>query len=121
MIPFEAESVSDSDLKEDLHKLRVSSPDFPDDGRAPAVRCVQKSLDNNLLIQFFESNPSAGTMTKLDLIDAGETTDILRAGDTGVPQDNKVFFAGKIFIDAGVPRFVNLFTIVMRKTFQDPR
>lgn len=81
------------------------------------VRCVEKSLDNNLLIQFFETNPELGTMTKLDMIDAGETTGIIQDGDT--PTDNRVFFVGKIFIDDNnVPHYVNLFTVVMVKTFQ---
>ena len=120
MLPFSAQSVNDTDSKSDLQSLNINAPS--DSSVIPNVTCVQKSLDNNLLIQFFETNPETGTMTKLDLIDAGETKDILRVNSPSAgSQDNRVFFVGKIFIDAGVPRFVNLFTIVMRKTFQDPR
>ena len=83
------------------------------------ISCVENSIDSNLLIQFFETNPETGTMTKLDLVDIPEIkrSTIFSSLDHDVSA--KMFFVGKIFIDdIGTPHFLNLFTVMMAKEYQ---
>ena len=83
------------------------------------ISCVENSLDSNLLIQFFETNPETGTMTKLDLVSIPDIKRSTIFSSTDYDVNAKMFFAGKIFIDSmGVPHFVNLFTVVMAKEYQ---
>lgn len=83
------------------------------------ISCVENSSESNLLIQFFESNPSTGEMTKLDLVELPEVVESSMFSSSDYPANAKMFFAGKIFIDdIGTPHFINLFTVVMAKEFQ---
>jgi len=70
-----------------------------------------RSSTNNIVMQLFEINSGKSTMTKLDVIDYG----VVQSSMGGIGSDSKhVFFAGKVFINkAGLPVFINLFTIVM--------
>ena len=83
------------------------------------ISCVENSIDSNLLIQFFETNPETGTMTKLDLVDIPEIKRSTMFSSLDYDVSAKMFFAGKIFIDdIGTPHFLNLFTVVMAKEYQ---
>jgi hypothetical protein len=70
-----------------------------------------RSTTNNIVMQLFEINSGTSTMTKLDVIDYGP---VQASANSAGGSSKHVFFAGKMFINrAGLPVFVNLFTIVM--------
>jgi hypothetical protein len=92
----QVEELSYEDLEKSLKGKQSVNVDF-----------VKTSVDNNLLMQMFET--AAGQFTKLDAIDFGAfvTEDPARPG-------KHVFFLGKVFIDEqGMPTFVNMFTIIL--------
>jgi len=64
---------------------------------------------NNLIAQMYEEEPAKGTVTKLDIVDAGEFYD---EDDKEKPAKH-VFYAGKIMFDSlNIPSFINFFTII---------
>jgi len=73
-----------------------------------SIEFIKTSLDNNLVMQMFETNSDTLKFTKLDVIDFGEfVVDENRS-------TKRVFFAGKVFLNSyNVPTFANLFTIIM--------
>ena len=71
----------------------------------------ETSRENNIIMQMFEINSDRSTFKKLDVIDFGEFYD---QGVDPVRPNKHVFFVGKIYEDdIGVPKFANLFTIIL--------
>ena len=73
------------------------------------INFTETSDLNNLLTQFYEEDKNKGTITKLEVIDAGEfpydENDIERPA-------KRVFYVGKIFFDLNdIPSFINYFTV----------
>ena len=67
------------------------------------------SDENNLILQIFEEDSEAGTVSKLDIVDAGLFYDEI---DVERPEKH-VFYVGKILFDSfNIPTFVNMFTII---------
>ena len=67
------------------------------------------SLENNLVMQIFETNSNTLKFTKLDVIDFGEVV----TADPAYPM-KRVFFIGKVFLNTNkIPTFVNIFTVVL--------
>ena len=73
------------------------------------INFLKTSDENNLMIQFFEDSLGP-TMTKLDIIDAGE---FIVENDPNEKYTKHVFYIGKIFFDDyNTPTFVNIFTLI---------
>jgi hypothetical protein len=67
------------------------------------------SIENNLIIQMFESNGETGLLKKLDIIDFGQ----FYSPSYDIHIQN-IYFVGKVFLtESGLPTFVNLFTIII--------
>lgn len=78
------------------------------DRERESMEFTKTSLDNNLVMQIFETDNQTIKFNKLDVIDFGEF-----AVEDNRPA-KRVFFAGKVFInDHKVPAFANIFTIIM--------
>jgi hypothetical protein len=64
---------------------------------------------NNIIAQMYEEEPAKGTVTKLDVVDAGQFYD----EDDEEKPTKHVFYAGKIMFDSlNIPSFINFFTII---------
>ena len=73
------------------------------------INFTETSDLNNLLTQFYEEDKNKGTITKLEIIDAGEFP--FDENDVERPA-KRVFYVGKIFFDQNnIPSFINYFTV----------
>ena len=80
------------------------------------IKFLNTSIENNLMIQIFETNESkentenSNKITKLDIIDGGFFS---IDGDVNNRNEKQVYYAGKIFYDQdNIAKFINLFTII---------
>tara|TARA_R100000664_G_scaffold34165_1_gene54552 strand:- start:12480 stop:13535 length:1056 start_codon:yes stop_codon:yes gene_type:complete len=74
-----------------------------------SVYFKKTSEQNNVILQVFEEDDESGTVTKLDVVDAGVFHDEIDPDRI----EKHVFYVGKIFFDSfNTPTFVNMFTII---------
>lgn len=77
----------------------------------------KSSRNNNIIGQFFEVTPTS--VNKLDVVEFGE---VMNDAQEPTLVTDKVFFAGKTFIDnRGTTCFVNMFTLVFSKDSRQER
>ena len=70
------------------------------------------SNENNVMMQMYEVNSHGGELIKLDTIDHGPWDVQDSMTDSRTPK--RTFFIGKVLLDdAGIPSFVNIFTMVL--------
>jgi hypothetical protein len=95
-------------LGQDMGTVNLTATEIEIDRKN--IYFTETSSENNIIMQMFEVNSDLSTFKKLDVIDFGEfsiSTDPVRP-------NKHVFFVGKIYEDTiGVPKFVNLFTIIL--------
>lgn len=95
--------------------IKNRAPNLPFDSTLISRECAQiyfkeTSEFNNFIGQFFEEEKSDGTVTKLDIVDAGQFFDEI---DTDRPNKH-VFYVGKVLFDSNdMPTFVNIFTVIL--------
>ena len=92
---------------QEMGTINLSTLEVAKDRRS--VNFIKTSIQNNLVIQMFETDTNTLLFKKLDVIDYGEipTQDELRP-------TKRIFFVGKVFLNfARIPTFVNLFTIIL--------
>lgn len=74
-----------------------------------SINFEDTSLSNNILLQIYEKNLNENELIKLDIVDAGQFTDV----NDKIRNRKHVYYVGKVFKDSGQNNtFVNLFTII---------
>ncbi len=95
--------------------IKNRAPNLPFNSTLISRECAQiyfKSTSefNNFIGQFYEEDKTDGTVTKLDIVDAGEFFDEI---DEAKPNKH-VFYVGKVLFDSNkMPTFVNIFTVIL--------
>jgi len=103
-------SWGDNEKKLTFSKLMAQLSDYQD-SQAPVV-FTKSSRKNKIIAQLFEVR-SDNSVSKLDVIDFG---DIMNDAQETTAITNRVFFAGKVFIDnRGTTCYVNMFTLIFSK------
>lgn len=74
-----------------------------------SINFENTSVTNNVLLQIYEKNLDENELIKLDVVDAGQFTDL----SDDIRQQKQVYYVGKIYKDSDKNNtFVNLFTII---------